>query len=172
MRNKNIQVMVETAVLVGAALLLSEVRLFRAPQGGSVSLEMLPIFVLAFRRGGPAGIVGGALLGLLQIVLGGYYVHPVQIILDYPASFMVLGVAGFGILKRVRWLGVTAGSLLRLIVHVISGVVFFAEYAPEGSSVLGYSLAYNLWYMVPSAILSGLIIMVLERRREIFEPRY
>lgn len=42
MRNKNIQIMVETAVLVGAALLLSELRLFRAPQGGSVSLEMLP----------------------------------------------------------------------------------------------------------------------------------
>lgn len=55
MRNKNIQIMVETAVLVGAALLLSELRLFRAPQGGSVSLEMLPIFVLAFRRGEQRG---------------------------------------------------------------------------------------------------------------------
>lgn len=51
MRNKNVQIMVETAVLVGAALLLSELRLWRAAQGGSITLEMLPIFVLAFRRG-------------------------------------------------------------------------------------------------------------------------
>ncbi|WP_461371418.1 energy-coupled thiamine transporter ThiT [Candidatus Darwinibacter acetoxidans] len=171
MRNKNLQVMVETAVLVGAALLLSELRLWRAAYGGSITLEMLPIFVLAFRRGGAAGMLGGALLGVLQLVFGGYFFHPVQVILDYPAAFMVLGVAGFGLLGKVRWLGVTAGSLLRFALHVISGVVFFAEYTPEGSSVLGYSLLYNAHYMVPSALLAWLIIFLLERRREIFEPR-
>lgn len=171
MRSKNVQIMVETAVLVGAALLLSGLGLFPAPRGGSVSLEMLPIFLLAFRRGGSAGVLSGVLLGLLQLVLGGYYVHPVQVILDYPASFMVLGVAGFGALKRMRWAGVAAGSLLRLVVHVISGVVFFAEYAPEGSSVLGYSLAYNAGYLVPSAVLTYVIILLLERRKEIFEPQ-
>ena len=40
MRNKNVQIMVETAVLVGAALLLSELRLWRAAQGGSITLEI------------------------------------------------------------------------------------------------------------------------------------
>jgi len=171
MRSKQVQIMVETAVLVGAALLLSELRLFRAPQGGSVALGMLPIFVLAFRRGGAAALVGGALVGVLKIILGGYYVHPVQILLDYPASYMVLAVAGFGLFKKVRWLGVTAGTLLRLIVHVISGAVFFAEYTPEGYSVVGYSVVYNAWFMVPSAVLTLLIILLLDTRKEIFEPR-
>src|SRR5690606_23361396 len=106
MRNKNVQIMVETAVLVGAALLLSELRLWRAAQGGSITLEMLPIFVLAFRRGGVAGLMGGGLFGVLQIILGGYIYHPVQVILDYPAAFLVLGVAGFGLQRQVRWLGV------------------------------------------------------------------
>lgn len=171
MRNQKVQIMVETAVLVGASLLLSELRLFRAPQGGSVSLEMLPIFLLALRRGGAAGMLGGALLGLLQIILGGYYVHPLQIVLDYPASFLVLGVAGFGLLRRVRWLGIATGTLLRLAIHTISGMVFFAEYAPVGRSVLWYSLTYNAGYLVPSAVLTWLIIWLLERRREIFEPK-
>jgi len=171
MRNKNVQIMVETAVLVGAALLLSELWLWRAAQGGSITLEMLPIFVLAFRRGGVAGLMGGGLFGVLQIILGGYIYHPVQVILDYPAAFLVLGVAGFGLLRQVRWLGVITGSLLRLILHVLSGVIFFAEYTPEGSSVWGYSLGYNAGYLVPSAVITLVIIWLLERRREIFEPR-
>lgn len=171
MRNKNIQIMVETAVLVGAALLLSELRLFRAPQGGSVSLEMLPIFVLAFRRGGAAGVLGGALLGLLQLVLGGYFVHPIQVFLDYPAAFMVLGCAGFGMLKRNKWLGVAVGSFFRLLIHTVSGVAFFGAYAPEGSSVWAYSFSYNAWYLVPSAIITGIVILMLGRPGEVFEPR-
>ena len=94
-----------------------------------------------------------------------------QVILDYPAAFLVLGVAGFGLLRQVRWLGVITGSLLRLILHVLSGVIFFAEYTPEGSSVWGYSLGYNAGYLVPSAVITLVIIWLLERRREIFEPR-
>ena len=79
MRNKNIQIMVETAVLVGAALLCLNCGCSGRPRGQRF-LEMLPIFVLAFRRGG-AGVLGGALLGLLQLVLGGYFVHPIQVFL-------------------------------------------------------------------------------------------
>jgi thiamine transporter len=128
MRSKKVQIMVETAVLVGAALLLSELRLFRATAGRECGLGMLPIFVLAF-TGAEAQLRSWAGLwsGCSRLSWGGYYVHPVQILLDYPASYMVLAVAGFGLFKKVRWLGVTAGTLLRLIVHVISGAVFFAE---------------------------------------------
>lgn len=171
MRSKNVQVMVETALLVGAGLLLAELRLFRMPYGGSISLDMVPIFILAFRRGGKMGMLGGALVGLLKLMISGYYVHPVQILMDYPLPFMLLGVAGFGWLREQRVLGVAVGSALRYLTHVISGVVFFAEYAPEGSSVLGYSLVYNAWYLVPSAAVTAVIIVLLSRRREIFEAK-
>ena len=49
-QSTDIVIMVETAVLVGAALALSMIRLIRLPQGGSIGLDMLPIFLLAFRR--------------------------------------------------------------------------------------------------------------------------
>ncbi|NMB01002.1 MAG: energy-coupled thiamine transporter ThiT, partial [Firmicutes bacterium] len=137
MRNKNLQIMVETSLLVGAALLLSELRLFRMPYGGSISLDMVPIFILAFRRGGKMGLLGGGLLGLLKLMISGYYVHPIQVVLDYPVPFMLLGVAGFGMLREVRLMGMAVGSLLRYTAHVVSGVVFFGHYTPEGSSVLG-----------------------------------
>ena len=38
------------------------------PQGGSVSLEMLPILYLSLRRGGAMGMVGGAVYGFVQLV--------------------------------------------------------------------------------------------------------
>ncbi|NLJ74686.1 MAG: energy-coupled thiamine transporter ThiT [Firmicutes bacterium] len=168
MRNKNLHIMVETAVLVALALLLSLITLWKMPQGGSVSLEMLPIFVLAFRRGGKVGMAGGALLGLLKLLINPYILHPIQVIFDYPLPFALLGAAGF--IKESRLLGVFVGSFLRYITHVISGVVFFGEYAPEGTPALLYSMSYNAPYLVVEVILVAIVIHLLSKRREIFEP--
>jgi thiamine transporter len=172
MRDKNLRIMVEVSLLVAAAVLLSFLKLFQMPQGGSVSLEMLPIFILAFRHGGKIGILGGALLGVVKLLISPYIIHPIQLLLDYPVPFMMLGVAGFGILRKHRELGVAVGSLLRCITHVVAGVVFFAEYAPEGTPALVYSLGYNASYLIPEAILVAVVILLLRKRREIFEPQY
>lgn len=162
--------MLETSLLVAVALLFSILRLWRMPQGGGVTLEMLPIFILAFRRGGRIGMMGGALLGILKLLLSPYILHPIQVLLDYPVPFAVLGIAGFGILREQRTLGVLMGTVLRYVTHVVAGVVFFAEYAPEGTSPLVYSLTYNIPYLVAQAVLVLLAIQLLSRRREIFEP--
>lgn len=170
MRDKNLRIMMETSLLVGAALLLSFLRLWRMPQGGSVSVEMVPIFILAFRHGGKIGLLGGGLLGVLKLLVSPFIIHPIQLLLDYPVPFMVLGVAGFGLLRERRILGVAMGILLRFITHVMAGVVFFAEYAPEGTPVLVYSASYNASYLFVEAIIVIAVIQVLSKRREIFEP--
>ncbi|MGI6148968.1 MAG: energy-coupled thiamine transporter ThiT [Firmicutes bacterium] len=167
-QNTQLVIMVETAVLVGAALALSMVRLIRLPQGGSIGVDMLPIFLLAFRRGGRVGLVGGALFGVLKMITYPYFVHPMQVLLDYPIPFAALGVAGF--FRKDILTGVTVGTVLRCAAHVISGVVFFAEYAPEGTPVLLYSLLYNGSYLLPEAVLVGAILYLLRLRRGIFEP--
>jgi thiamine transporter len=172
MRDKNLKIMVEVSLLVATAVLLSFLKLFPMAYGGSVSLDMLPIFILAFRHGGKAGMLGGALLGVIKLLINPYYIHPVQVLLDYPVPFMLLGVAGFGILRKNRILGVLAGSSLRFIIHVVAGVVFFAEYAPEGTPALLYSMGYNASYLVPEAILVLLVVLLLGRRREILEPDF
>ena len=172
MRDKNLRIMVEVALLVAAAVLLSLLKIPSAAFGGSISLDMLPIFILAFRHGGKTGMLGGALLGIIKLLISPYIIHPVQLLLDYPVPFMVLGVAGFGLLRRRRLLGVAVGSLLRYITHVVAGVVFFAEYAPEGTPALLYSLGYNASYLIPEAILVAIVIILLGRRREIFEPQF
>lgn len=170
MENKNLRVMLEISLMVGAATLLSFLKLFKMPYGGSVTFEMLPILVLSFRRGGKIGLLGGTVHGLIKLLFGPSFVHPIQILLDYPVPYAVVGLAGFGILRQKRIWGTLVGVLARYVVHVFAGVVFWAHYAPEGTPALAYSLIYNANYLVVEAALMIVVIHLLSKRREIFEP--
>lgn len=158
----NTRILVEASLSVALALALSYVKVFRMPQGGSITLEAIPLLLFSLRYGPKAGIGAGAVAGFLQLILGGYVAHPVQALLDYPISFGVLGLAGF--FKKHLWLGTIIGSLARLACHVTSGVVFFASYAPAGQHPFVYSLLYNGSYMVPNMIIAVLMISVLWKR--------
>lgn len=159
------QLIAEGGVAAGLSLALSYLSLFRMPQGGSVSLEMVPLFIYAARWGLWPGVVAGVASGLLQAMLGGYVVHWAQGLLDYPVAFGVLGAAGAFASAEI---GVVVGSLLRLAAHWLSGVVFFAEYAPAGQSAALYSLVYNLTYMVPEALISLVVVWALRTRTALF----
>jgi thiamine transporter len=43
----------------------------------------------------------------------------------------------------------------------LSGIVFFASYAPAGQAVWVYSLTYNLLYLVPEALLTIVLLAFL-----------
>jgi thiamine transporter len=160
---QNVRVLVEVALAAALGVVLSLLKLYSLPQGGSLSLEMLPVFYVAVRRGGTLGCVTGLLLGLGQLIFGAYIVHPVQFILDYPLAFTLLGVAGF--MRKTPLAGVVVGCSLRFLAHFASGIFFFSEYAPEGMNVLIYSAVYNASYMLPETVIT-LIVIVLILARE------
>lgn len=164
MQRINLRVIAQIGVALALAAVLSMVKLFQMPQGGSVSLETLPIIIMALLYGPRIGILTGFMYGLFQLLLGPFIVHPIQLLLDYPLPFAALGLAG--IWKKRQPLGIAVGFAFRLSFHVISGAVFFAEYAPEGVPVWQYSLGYNSSYIVPEAILIGLLGIWLSRSIE------
>lgn len=179
MRNKRVLLMVEIAIFAALGFVLDFIA-FRMPQGGSVSLVMIPIVLMAFRRGVAAGVVTGLLVGLLQIVTGFISVAPLsfgfvvmQVILDYLLAYGVVGLAG---MMRGRYLeavqanktgkiivmvalGVLIGSFLRYVIHVITGILFFGMFA-EGN-VFVYSAVYNATYMIPVAIVAAIVCSLL-----------
>ena len=182
MRNPRVLTMVETALCVALAVVLARIVLFEAPQGGSVSLEMLPILVLALRRGARAGVIGGVLLGVALLIFKPVTVHWAQIVLDYPLAFGVLGVAAFGArawraavargqMAKAVWTVLVPSCLLagvvRFVPHFLSGLIFFGQYAPKGQPVMLYSLIYNGGYIVPATLLctaaAALLVPALER---------
>jgi thiamine transporter len=157
--------LVEGALCVALSVVFSYLKLFSMPQGGSVTLEMAPLLYFSYKYRYKWGITAGLVSGTLQAVFGGYVAHPAQMILDYPAAFACMGLAGcFG--ESVK--GVIAGTTLaiasRLICHVFSGVIFFSAYAPEGQSPLIYSVVYNAAHMIPSAIITSVVAWVLWKK--------
>src|SRR4029450_8981349 len=92
---RDTRVLTEAALAVALAFVLGFVVLFKMPYGGSVSLEMIPLILLALRQGWKVGVVAGAAYGLLDLAIDPFVVHPLQLVLDYPLAFGVLGLAGF-----------------------------------------------------------------------------
>jgi len=153
---------VEVAAAAALGAVLSLVKVYTLPQGGSVTATMLPVLFLALWRGPRAGALAGLALGVLKLTLGPVIVHPVQVLFDYPIPYALLGVAGF--FRRLPALGALVASLCRLTVHTYSGAVFFASYAPPGVSVWEYSLGYNASYLLPEAMICIVLVPILLRR--------
>lgn len=160
MNRTRLLTLIEIGILTAMAFVLGEIQLFKLPQGGSVSLVMVPIVLLAFRRGIIAGLLSGLIVGILKIFFGGYILFPMQVILDYPLPFALVGLAGIFAIKNKKVpftfyvLGILLAAGLKWFSHVLSGVIFFGEYAWEGWDVWPYSMAYNATFVVPEAIIA------------------
>ncbi len=134
------------------------------PQGGRISLSLIPIFVLAYKEGPWVGMLGGALFGVINLMLSGFQLYGVwqSLFLDYVFAFGLAGAAGFIFAANKQNVfvfmgGILAGSFLRFLMHYLSGVLLFGAFAPEGTPAALYSLLYNGSYMVPSALLMVLV---------------
>src|SRR5215218_1955838 len=168
---RDTRVLTEAALAIALAFVLGLIKIFQMPFGGSISLEMVPLILLALRQGPFVGVIAGAAYGLLDLAVEPVALHPVQVIFDYPLAFGVVGLAGlFRPTVRGAILGTTVAVLARFLCHFVSGVVFFASYAPEGWNVYLYSAAYNAAYLVPSLIVALIAVTVLLRALEGAQP--
>ena len=168
---RDTRVLTEAALAVALAFVLGFVVLFKMPYGGSVSLEMIPLILLALRQGWKVGVVAGAAYGLLDLAIDFYVVHPVQFILDYPLAYGALGLAGlFKPTVRGAVLGTAVAVLARFACHFLSGVVFFASVAPQGWNPYLYSAAYNAAYLAPSLGIALVVTVVLLKALERAQP--
>ncbi|KEZ48332.1 energy-coupled thiamine transporter ThiT [Metabacillus indicus] len=175
--NKRLVFLLEAAILAAIAFLLDLATSFigKMPQGGSISLAMVPVLIMGFRHGLKGGLLTGFLLGLLQTVMGyTTIVHPVQGFLDYFVAFTAVGAGGIfykqiqnslhslnkGRLILYVTLAAFLGSFLRFAAHTLAGAVFFAEFAGD-QPVLLYSAGYNASYMIPTFIICTIILVLM-----------
>ena len=161
-------VMVEGALCIALSVVLSYLKLFRMPQGGSLTLELVPLIVFAYRRGIKWGCGAGALAGVLHIMLGGYVVHPVQAVLDYPVAYAAMGLAGLW--RNSKITSLTLAGLAQLLCHVCAGAIFFAAYAPAGTNPWVYSIGYNGLFLGPKLAFSAFATWVLWKNLERIYP--
>lgn len=159
----------EGGMMIALSILLGRIKLYEAPMGGSVTAgSMIPLMLFAIRWGIIPGIAVGATYGLLDFMLKPQFYHPIQFILDYPMAFGLLGLAGLGYFTKNYdakgyfnlILGIILGIGGRMISHVLSGVVFFAEYAGDKNPWI-YSIQYNAYYLIPELIISIVVLALI-----------
>lgn len=166
---KTTRMLCEGAVLIAAAQVLSFVKLYELPNGGSLTLAMFPILLFAVRWGFGAGIMGGFVFGALQFMFdGGFALGWQSMIGDYFVAFAALGLAGiFRRRKLGIFPGIVVGCAARFLVHYVVGATIWAEWMPE--EFLGmtmttpwiYSAIYNAVYMIPNTVLALVIAALL-----------
>lgn len=173
-RDNKTNFLVNAGLMIAIATVLSYIVIVQMPQGGTVTAaSMVPIFLIAYKYGFKRGVMTGVVYGVLQAVLqASAVVHPVQLLLDYPIAFGFLGIAGIfspKILDRSLGKGkkagyIAAGTLIgvlgRFICHILSGAIFFKEYAGLENPWI-YSAVYNLSYLLPEFIITVIVTVLL-----------
>ncbi|MFI3226694.1 MAG: energy-coupled thiamine transporter ThiT [Clostridia bacterium] len=154
----------ECAILIAIAFILSFIKVYELPNGGSITLcSMLPIIIISHRSGLKWGVLSGFVYSFLQLMQG-FYPPPVptlafftlSILLDYVVAFTILGTAvvfakPFENNKRLGFLvSIICVGTIRAISHIVAGTLIW-------QSLWGASAVYNLSYMIPETIVTAIV---------------
>lgn len=190
MKNSKTLMLVEGAVMIALATVLSLIKVYKLPWGGSITLlSMLPICVFSIKYGVAKGLFVSFAYALVQMLLDlaevlSWGLTPVTLIaciaLDYLLAYTVIGVAGiFREHKLPGWIGGTVIALvLRLAAHFLSGVLIWHSFGElwDGFSTENefiYSILYNGSYMLPEIIftvIGAVILFSIPQTRKLLAP--
>lgn len=181
---KNVLALVECAILIALSVVLSFLKIWKMPLGGSVTLlSMLPVCIISIRRGPAWGFGSAFVYSLFQLVFGitmdgilGWGLNAPMLIgcmmFDYIIAFTVLGIAGAFRKKGAAgiYLGITLACVARFVSHFLSGYVIFKNLeqwelfgAMFSNRPILYSVCYNGLYMLPELALTLIATVVLMR---------
>ena len=162
---------------IALSFVLSCIRLYRMPTGGSVTPgSMLPIMLFSAAFGMGPGVIAGLVYGLLQVIQGSWFLNIWQFIFDYFLAFAALGLAGIAKDRPDKWLyiGIPVAALGRVVCAVIAGMMWAADTLSSGgalqigstvySSSLLYSIVYNGAYLVPDTVICLILAALLGKR--------
>lgn len=153
------------ALCIALSYIMGLIVIYRMPMGGSIKLiALLPIIVFSVAYGPLPGMLVGFVFGLLDLLIDPYVIHPIQLLVDYPMAYGAVALSCLGYaLPLPKLLRLPAAVLLgymgKYIMAVLSGVVFFAEYAGEQSALI-YSLVYNITYVGIECALCMIVAMI------------
>lgn len=173
--------LVHGALCIALSFVLSYIKLFSMPAGGSITLaSMLPLIIYANRYGVRSGMLAGLVYGILQYIQGGYFVHWLQFCFDYLLAFALIGLAGVTRGEKNLVFSVLIGGTARFLSHFIGGVLFFGKFvmigegAETGMSLMqmlpaniGASFTYNAPYMFADIAICAVIALLPPFRKAI-----
>ena len=156
----------EGAIMVAIAEILGFIKISHLPNGGSVSLMMLPIIIFGLRWGLGGGLLSGLVLGIVDFMLGGGIAIGWQSILgDYVIACTLIGLSGVGAKKGLPGviLGAVLGCVGRFLSVWVTGATLWGIYMPD--TFLGLTMTnewfYSLLYNGITVGVSGVVCVVI-----------
>lgn len=190
-QSEKIHIICEVAIMGALGFVLDTLgsSIFRGifSSGGGISLAMLPILIIAFRRGTLAGVSTGLIVSLLGMSTGLYvlpgesYKIVLQVFLDYVLTYPLVGLAGLfrkpfrNSTKKMGYLflilGALLGGTLKFLSQFTGGCIFWADpsispfaWKELESAPYVYVFLYNIAYTGPSMILCmGFLTLIYNR---------
>lgn len=156
--------MIVVSLFAACSIVLSKIKLIQYPQGGGIDLlSSLPILMISLLYGPTIGMTCGLITGILGLMGSAYIIHPAQFLLDYILPTMLLGLSGLFNCKNKKtiFIGCLLAVFLKQIAHILSGCIYFAEYAWEGWNPLTYSIVYNLSGTGLEGLLSAIVLTII-----------
>lgn len=178
MRKLRLQTLLEAAMMAALAYILDLLPAIQFGPSISISFAMVPVMIVALRWGTKAGILSGFLWGAIQVITWDvWFVHPIQLIMEYVVAFAFVGFTGlfaskFKIynesnnrLKAILILvfAIFFGCLARYFWHFLAGFIFWAETGASAAAAVWYSFWVNGITALGAAILCTIVIVFLLR---------
>lgn len=177
MEKNNTRFIVEGGVSIALSFILSFVVLFRMPLGGSVTLaSRLPLVIFVVRWGFKKGLWAALIFGILNMVFGGYVIHPAQAILDYILSFSAIAISGISFGKSKTKFSYIPSIIISYLVsglfNVISAFVFFNDMATAKAAGFNnftlYAFAYNYSFLAADALILIIVFLLIYDRLKLY----
>ena len=173
---KRLFILVECAIMVSLSFVLSLIKIWEMPFGGSITLlSMLPVCMVSLRHGVKWGLGTAFVYSCTQALVSGAVGWGLSVtvlilcfLLDYILAFSALGLAGVfgncGFKRQVS--GIFLACLIRFACHYISGVTIWSSGALDAgfASPYLYSLLYNGAYMLPETVFTCIGAVILLRK--------
>lgn len=158
----NAIVIARIGLVAALTVTLYMIKLAPFPQGGGCSLlSVLPLMIYATIFGAKEAIMCGFIVGCLKIIVAPPY-FPMQLPLDYFTPMIALGFTPlFGRKKMLLGLGAVIACSVATFSSILSGIIFFGQYAPEGMHVWVYSTVYNVSGFGVEALASIVVLLLL-----------
>ena len=154
-----VRMLCEGGLMIALALVLGLLKVFELPQGGSISLEMLPLLFFCVRWGMGGGFIACFAFGVLQVFIQGAVSWGWQsILLDYVLAFGVMGIAGLGRASPTASSGAACWAEPPALLSTISAVSPFTKFWPPRRSSAQYSTIPPSTPLSTTAAMSGLTL--------------
>ncbi len=158
MKKRKVMQITNIAILISLSLVLNMIVFFRMPQGGSVTLHLVPLLLISKKYGAKVGILASLITSTVNMLLGSSVIGVFQVLLDYYLSPLFIVLFSIkSVNKKIDVVVILLLSIFSLAAHVLSGILYY-------DVSFQFSVVYNISYFIPLIFVNVIVYYLIHDR--------